>query len=128
MSTMQYAQHIIMTNNLKCFNDLGQCCPTFLIPWATKLFFFKPRVAPENTETTLNCNENYELWKQLLCNNIIAYNLCMHARCVGRLKKVGGQELKAKPKPRAKPEIKRGRGLRRRLGESLPRNFLKIHT
>ena len=36
------------------------------------------------------------------------------------------RELRAKPEPRAKPEIERGRGLGRGLGEPLLRKFLKI--
>ena len=34
--------------------------------------------------------------------------------------------LKAKPKARTKPKIERSKGLGKRLGEPLPRNFLII--
>ena len=38
------------------------------------------------------------------------------------------RELKEKPELRAKPEIERGRGLGRGLGQPIPRKFLKMHT
>ena len=41
------AQYIIFEFELII---IQQCCPTFLIPWATKKIFSKPRAAPENSK------------------------------------------------------------------------------
>ena len=41
--------YIIVISNAMHLH-LKQCCPTFLIPRATKKNFFKPRAAPEKSD------------------------------------------------------------------------------